>query len=229
MLDMKQKSRYLSRARVSDHRIRQLVRYFALDLEAVKVAKLTGLNRKTVDRYLRVLREQMALECAAVAPFSGDGEVEVDESYFGPRRVRGRRGRGAYGKTIVFGVLKRGGKVYTEIVPNVSRKTLTEIISGRVDPGHAVHSDGFPSYDGLVDLGYRKHYRIHHDRDEFARGTSHINGIEGFWGFAKSRLSRFRGVHCSTFYLHLKECEWRYNHRTEELYPLMLELLRKRP
>ncbi|MEJ7660513.1 MAG: IS1595 family transposase [Hymenobacter sp.] len=226
---MKQKSRYLARSRVSDKQIRGLVRYFALDLEAVKIARLSGLNRKTVDRYLRLLRERMAEECEAAAPFTGEGDVEMDESYFGPRRVRGRRGRGAYGKTIVFGVLKRGGKVYTEIVPDVSRKTLTEIISGRVDPAHAVHSDGFRSYDGLVDLGYRKHYRIYHDRDEFVRGKSHINGIEGFWGFAKSRLARYRGVHRSTFYLHLKECEWRFNHRGEELYPLMLRLLRKRP
>ena len=82
-----------------------------------------------------------------------------------------------------------------------------------------------PGYNGLVDLGYKKHYRLDHGKDEFVKGSSHINGIEGFWGFAKSRLSKFKGIHKSTFYLHLKECEFRYNHRKEDLYKLLLKII----
>jgi transposase-like protein len=85
-----------------------------------------------------------------------------------------------------------------------------------------IHSDGWRGYNGLVDIGYAKHLRVDHGRNEFVRGRSHINGIEGFWGFAKSRLSRFRGMHKSTFYLHLKECEFRYNNRNENMYDLLL-------
>ena len=145
------------------------------------------------------------------SPISGD--IEVDESFFGARRVKGKRGRGASGKTIVFGLLKRNGKVYTKIVPNCSRSTLQAVIRGKVDFQSTIHSDGWRGYDGLVDLGYKKHHRVQHGNNEFANSKSHINGIENFWGIAKMRLAKFRGLSKSTFYLHLKECEFRFNHR----------------
>ena len=157
------------------------------------------------------------------------GEIEVDESWFGAKRVKGKRGRGAYGKTIVFGIFKREGKVYTEIVPDCSKATLQGVIRGRVDLDSVIHSDGWRGYNGLVDIGYAKHLRVDHSSNEFVRGKSHINGIEGFWGFAKSRLSRFRGMHKKTFYLHLKECEFRYNYRNENIYEILLRDLRKDP
>ena len=122
--------------------------------------------------------------------------------------------------------MKRQGKVYTQIVPDCSRKTLQAIIQGKVSMNSIIHSDSFHSYDGLVDLGYRKHYRVNHGRDEFATRKSHINGIENFWGIAKLRLSKFRGMSKSTFYLHLKETEFRFNHRNENVYKLLLQMLR---
>ena len=105
--------------------------------------------------------------------------VEVDESYFGSTRVKGKRGRGAYGKTTLFGIYERAGRVYTEIVPDCSRTTLQGIIRGRVNPSSIINSDGWRGYNGLVDIGYG-HYRVDHSRDEFAQGPTHINGIEGF-------------------------------------------------
>ncbi len=105
------------------------------------------------------------------------GAVEVDESYFGARRVRGKRGRGAYGKTIVFGVLKRECKVYTEIVPDCSKPRLQGIIRRYVDVNTVIHSDGWRGYDGLVDIGFDKHFRVNHGNNEFASGERRINGI----------------------------------------------------
>ena len=157
------------------------------------------------------------------------GTVEVDESYFGQRRVRGKRGRGAGGKTIVFGVLKRDGKVYTHIVPNVTRTILHRIIRTKVRSVSIVHSDGWGGYDGLVDLGYRKHYRVNHGQNEFSKGRGiNINGIENFWGLAKVRLAKFRGIHRQTFYLHLKESEFRFNHRHSDLNAEMLSLFKRK-
>jgi len=224
---MAMKNRYARRARISERRFRRLVRLFALDLDATQIAELSGLNRNTVNRYLRGIRERIAAFCEASAPFAG--EIEVDESFFGPRRVKGRRGRGAYGKTVVFGVFKRNGSVFTEIVPDCSKATLQAIIRGRVALDSVIYSDGWRGYNGLIDVGYGKHLRIDHGSDEFVRGHAHINGIEGFWGFAKSRLTRFRGMKRNTFYLHLKECEFRFNHRRQDLYPLLLEMCRKQP
>jgi transposase-like protein len=221
------KNRYCFRSRISEKKLRLLLKLFAMDLEATKIAQLSGISRVAVNRYLKAIRRRIAEDSERASPFGG--EVEVDESYFGPRRVRGKRGRGAAGKTIVFGVFKRNGKVYTEIVPDVKRRSLQAIIRGRVDAGSVIHSDGWRGYDGLVDLGYEKHFRVHHGKSEFVRGRSHINGIEAFWSFAKVRLHRLRGIHKHTFYLHLKECEWRFNHRHEKLYTVLLSLLRKAP
>jgi transposase-like protein len=178
------KNKYAIRARISDPQFRQIVRLFALDLEATQIAALSGLNRNTINRYLRGIRERIAEYCESQSPFSG--EIEVDESYFGARRIKGKRGRGAFGKTAVFGVFKRNGCVYTEIVPDCRKTTLQGIIRGRVTLDSVIYSDGWRGHNGLVDVGYGKHLRVNHGQDEFVRGKTHINGIEGFWGFAKA-------------------------------------------
>jgi len=224
---MAMKNKYILRSKISEAKFRQLVRLFCVDLNATQIAQVAGLNRNTVNRLLQGIRERIAVACEAESPFSG--EVEVDESYFGARRVKGVRGRGAKGKTIVFGLFKRHSHVYTEIVPDCSRATLQGIIRGRVDPESVIHSDGWRGYNGLVDLGYQKHYRVQHGENEFANEHSHINGIESFWAYAKTRLVRFRGMQKHTFYFHLKECEFRFNHRHEDLPKLVLKMCRVFP
>jgi transposase-like protein len=203
------------------------VKLFVLDLNANQIDELTNLNRLTILRYLMAIRERIAEYCEIESPFHG--EIEVDESYFGPRRVKGKRGRGAGSKTIVFGLVKRHGKVYTQIVPDCSKFTLQSIIRGKVKPGSVIYSDKWHGYDGLVDVGYDKHYRVDHGKDEFVNGISHINGIEGFWGFSKTRMSKYRGIDKKYFYLYLKECEFRYNYRNEDLYQKILKIVRESP
>jgi len=197
------------------------------DLPASKIAELSNVSRPTINNIFYKLRVRIARICEDSSPFSG--EIEVDESYFGARRVRGKRGRGAGGKTIIFGILKRQGKVYTEIVPDASKKQLQSATRGKVGLDSVIHSDGWRGYNGLVDVGYEKHLRVHHGKNEFARGNCHINGIESFWLYAKQRLEKFNGVPHGTFYLHLKECEFRFNHREENLYAKILTLLRENP
>lgn len=100
-------------------------------------------------------------------------------------------------------MLKRGDKVYTQIVKNCYARELLPIIKGKADTDAVIYSDGFKTYDGLVNYGYKKHYRVKHGENEFADGNNHINGIENFWGLCKVRLAKFRGVHKHTFYLHI--------------------------
>jgi len=92
-----------------------------------------------------------------------------------------------------------------------------------------IHSDGWRGYNGLVDVGFDKHYRVNHSKNEFVVGDSHFNGIESFWSFAKRRLQKFNGISKDTFYLHLKECEGRFNNRPKNLYLELLKLLRENP
>lgn len=192
------------------------MRFFCEDITASKTALLLGINRNTVNRYFN----QFRLKIAAAAYNEGSlfsGEIELDESYFGAKRIRGKRGRGAAGKTPVFGVLKRNGKVYVEIVKNCSKSELMPIIQGKLLEGSIVYTDGWKAYDGLILNGY-DHYRIFHSENEFARGKNHVNGIESFWSFAKRRMAKFNGLSETHFFLHLKESEFRFNHRNGALF-----------
>jgi len=220
-------NKYYRRSRISERRFRVLARCFCEDLTATQTAGLTGLSVRSVNSIFLKIRRRLAEECEAQSPYSG--VVEVDESYFGPQRVRGKKGRGAGGKTIVFGVFQRGENVYTQIVPDCRKATLQKVIRGRVSLETVIHSDGWSGYDGLVDVGYKKHFRVKHREGQFAESSNHINGIEAFWSSAKRRLAKFNGLHHHTFYLHLKECEFRFNHRDEDLYAVLLKLLRQKP
>ncbi|MDX1920001.1 MAG: IS1595 family transposase [Candidatus Caenarcaniphilales bacterium] len=208
--------------KLSDYQVKKIISFFCEDVDATKTSKLIGLNRKTINRYFNIFREAI-LFYGSQKESIDVGEYEVDESYFGAKRVRGKRGRGAAGKTPVFGLLKRGDKVYVEIVPNCSKESLLPIIQGRVLEGSTIHSDGWKGYDGLILNGY-DHYRVFHSHDEFVRGKSHVNGIEGFWSFAKRRLAKFNGLTDEKFLLHLKESEFRFNHRHRPLNQLVFNL-----
>lgn len=120
---MRYKNKYAYHGRISEDKFRELTKLFALDIDAERVSILANLNRSKVNRYFMKFRECISQICDRESPFP-KVEFEVDESYFGPRRVKGKRGRGASKKTLAFGILKRGGKVYTEIVPDCTRDTL---------------------------------------------------------------------------------------------------------
>ena len=106
------KNRYCKNSRISERKIREIVKYFAADLTALQTAELSDLNRNTVNRFYRALRERLQTACEVQRPMFA--VVEVDESLFGAKRVKGKRGRGAYGKTTVFGIFERNAQVYTE-------------------------------------------------------------------------------------------------------------------
>lgn len=222
------KNKYCKGTHISERKFREIIKLFSADLEAKKMALLVGVNINTINRILLLLRIRIS-EIAEQESVFSSGEIEIDESFFGARRVRGKRGRGALGKTIVFGMKKRNGNVYTQIVKNCSGKVLVPIIQEHADNKSTIYSDEWKAYDGLVNFGYKKHYRVTHSKDVFANGRAHVNGIENFWGIAKTRLSKFRGMSKSTFYFHLKETEWRFNHRHENIYMILLKELRFKP
>lgn len=214
----------LKHSKISKYKVKKILKCFSEDLPATKTALLLDFNRKTIDRYYAIFREKI-LQASIKEMEVVSGEIELDESYFGARRVRGKRGRGAAGKTPVFGLLKRHGKVFVSIVQNCSKKELMPIIQGKVLTGSVIHTDGWKAYDGLILNGY-DHYRVHHSENEFARGKCHVNGIESFWSFAKRRLAKFNGVASHKFLIYLKECEFRFNYRGYQFYDKMLEIIK---
>jgi transposase len=170
----------LKGSKISRYRILKLIDCYCLDLEASKTAVLLRLNRNTVNRYYGIFRRLVAQHQAREFKLLS-GVVEVDESYFGPNRLKGhlgprRKGR-ATSKQPVFGIYERGGRVYTEIVPDCRKKTLQQIIRGRVDPASVLHTDQWIGYDGLVDVGYDKHVRIKKTAP-LVKGKAHITALK---------------------------------------------------
>ena len=106
------KNKYIKRSHISEYKFRQIIKLFAADLEAKQIALLSNVNINTINRLLYLLRQRIALICEEESIFER-GEIEIDESYFGARRICGKAGRGAGGKTIVLGLKKRNGRVYT--------------------------------------------------------------------------------------------------------------------
>ena len=211
--------------RLSKYKIKKIIKCFSEDLTASSTARILGINRNTINTYYDEFRKKLLLYSIEVTK-QEYGEFELDESYFGAKRIRGKRGRGAAGKTPVFGLLKRNGKVYVTIVPNCTREELMPIIQGKILEGSTIHTDGWRAYDGLILNGYT-HHRVFHNENEFARGKSHVNGIESFWSFAKRRLAKFNGLTDEKFILHLKESEVRFNYRHDNFYNLIEKIFLK--
>ena len=207
---------------------KKILACFVTDISATQASKLAGVNRNTVNDWFTLFRKKI-LEHQEYENGSFHGEVELDESYFGgPRKKlhagdRRKRGRGAENKVPVFGIKKRDdGRVYTQIIKNASKQELLPIIKRLVAKNNTtIYTDKWKSYDGLVLDGY-KHRRINHSKTYSNRKGTHVNGIENFWSFAKRRLAKFNGVSRKTFLLHLKECEFRYNHKHD-----MLKILKR--
>ena len=195
----------------------ELLRCFAYDTGQIQAGKILKLNRNTVNRYYKLFR-QLIYNSLSKDVFYSRGKIcEIDESYFGGKRIRGKAGRGAYGKKIVFGIIERGGRVYTEVVPDCKGKTLIPIIRAHIAKRSVVNSDGWKAYKKLSKLGYR-HKVINHSANIFAKGATHTNSIENFWGYCKQRMNKFHGIDKCCFHLHMKECEFRFNNRNKDIY-----------
>jgi len=196
----------MRKSRLSKDKQVRLMEHFVAGTTARTAASLVGVNKSTAAYYYHRLRE-LVFRAVEDDSFLA-GEIEVDESYFGGRR-KGKRGRGAAGKVPVFGILKRGGGVYTRAIPDTKSKTLMGIMEGKIVPDSIVYTDAYHSYN-VLDVSEFKHRRINHS-ELLAHKHNHINGIENFWNQAKRHMRKFNGIPRHHFPLFLKECEWRFN------------------
>ena len=185
----------------------RLIEYFVAGTPARTAADLVGVHRNSAIRFFHKLREKISLKQQDRSE-QFCGKIELDESYFGGIR-KGKRGRGAAGKVPVFGILKRGGQVYTQVIDDTKSATLIPIIREKIKPDSIVYTDCYRSYNAL-DVSEFKHYRINHS-ELFAHKHNHINGIENFWNQAKRHLRKYNGLPKIHFHLFLKKCEWRFN------------------
>lgn len=199
----------------------QILRYFCLEISALRAARELGMSPLPIwQRFMAYRRWTATMAEAEARPLTG--ELECDESYFGGRRRGGRRGRASGQKVVVFGILERQGRVSTVVVPQADEATLMHEIERRALKGAVFYTDRFSSYKSLTRYG--KHLPVDHSQTYVQRGRHylrHINGMEGFWSDAKERLRKYHGVSRRHFPLYLKEMEFRFNHRRDDLFALL--------
>lgn len=225
---MSSKNPYKKKSHLDVWKTRKIICYFAEDLTATTTSKLLWIERKTINRWYEYMRKVIAYYGLQADKEIWKWIIEIDESYFWPTRVRWKRWRWAWWKVKVLWLLKRQWKVYVQIVPDCSAKSLIPIIREKVSVDSEVNTDWRKSYDWLIDVWYEKHYRVHHGENEFVRWKQHVNWIESFWSYTKRRLAKFNGIKQDRYLLYLKECEFRFNCwlAWKNIYKQMLKLLR---
>ena len=178
----------------------RLLEYFVLEVTARSAADLLNIHPNSAALFYRKIREVIVFYLEQESKEIFDGFIELDESYFGGVR-KGKRGRGAAGKVAVFGILKRGGKVFTQIVSNTKSETLMPLISRKIALDSVVYTDSYKSYN-VLDVSHFYHERINHS-ERFGDGKNHINGIENFWNQPKRVLRKYNGIPEDSFPLFL--------------------------
>ena len=202
----------ITNCKLSKRTQKKLLEFFVLQVTARSAADILDIQPNSAILFYRKIRMVISYHLALATDEVFEGSVELDESYFVGRR-KGRRGRGAAGKVVVFGILKRNGRVYTVVVvDNAKSDTLMPVIKQKIMLDSIVYTDSLSSYDKLDVSGFI-HYRINHSK-AFADRQNHINGIENFWNQAKRVLRKYNGIDRKSFPLFLKECEFRFNSGT---------------
>ncbi len=182
-------------------------------------------SRNTVNEYYREFRELIFRSFKKAPRFKG--EIEIDEKEFGRRKKPRKKRKAKKGEylprlrydrektVLVLAILERGKKgsrIYTHIVPDTKRRTLSPIIHMIVEGKSLIYTDGHKSYGKLKFSGYRHKTVVHKRSWTNGRGV-HVNGVESFWSVSRALMKRFCGVPKKTFPLHIKECEFRHNNR----------------
>lgn len=180
-------------------------------VSAKQIERETGVTYKTAWRMFHQIRSLLQEDHEPTS-----GEFEVDETYIGGKDKPGKPGRGAAGKTPVFGVVQRKGRVSASIPTSLKSSVVVPLIKERVLPESMVYTDEFPTYDYLKKHGF-KHKRIRHKSKVWVAGNVHTNTIEGFWSLLKRGIN---GVYHAVSQKHLQsyinEYAFRYNHRNDD-------------
>ncbi|WP_298736682.1 IS1595 family transposase [uncultured Chitinophaga sp.] len=228
------KNRYLKGAHLSERKFKEILKLFSEDLTATQIASISGVSRVTVNSYLKKIRQQIARYCELQQPAESIVKPVIHERYEHHEHRNGHDAAVSVKtevnraiKPIVFGIYRHADRLHTEILPDVSRAMIHAIVRGRSVLETLGAAERIRHFSNIVDLGHYRLYRLEHAISGETNGSIALaDDIDAFWGLTKHRLAKFKGLNRNTVYLHLKECEFRYNHRNEELYEVLLNLLK---
>jgi transposase len=220
------KNRYLKGAHLSERKVRELIKLFSEDLTATQIANITGISRITVNAYFKLIRTHIAKFCEERNPFhftNGTMTYHASENGIGS-------GNGTVSKKSFYGIFKNDDAIYTDKIANIDAEWMYDWLKGKTEGDkNIIERHRLHVYNGIADFNSIRLYRINESIPGITRGKSHIDEIDMFWGMLKSRLIKFRGLNSGTLYLHVKETEFRYNYRENDLFELLMEILHKRP
>ena len=222
------KNRYYRRSRLSERKFREIVRCFAMDMSASDTARLTMISIRSLNPIFLKMRQRMAQETERhsifnLLPDNDHGTLPAAMSAKGSPRCNGRA-------PLLFGIHRSNDSVHTELVPECSSPLLHNIVGGHQELASVFRPNDWVSrYHGLVDVRRGQYFPVQWHDGQRLQGAHALNGSEPFWVFTRRRLQRFMGIQRHTFYLHLKETEYRFNCPDNKLYLELLALLRKYP
>jgi hypothetical protein len=228
------KNRYVKYSKISETKFRFLVKCFAHELNATQIAALLNINRSTVNRYLALIRKSISLFLYHEQHF-----VRQDVEYPSRKDLQaqisvkeGVRGRPLSDNTNLIGVSEYNGAVHTELIHEPLKPIVLAALHGKVKKAHLANSSFWPGYQSIIHVRHKKMISFSpgwEELAEFSGKQAHISTSDFFWALTKERLARLRGVKASLFYLHLAEWEFRYNYRQEDMYKLLLKVIRRYP
>jgi transposase len=223
------KNKYLKGAHISEGKFRELLRLFCEDLTATQIANISGISRVTINNYLRMIRGKIAQFCEDKNPVNYLNDNDF-ASYSPTGNLTGHQKRAQQLNTTVFGIYKTGSGIFTNLLVGIDKATINEIIRSKKLNGNAGKwYDNLKQYSGIANFSSYKLIRINHQGEEPAKGSGQIDEIDFFWGLIKGRLTKFRGMNNSTLYLHVKESEFRYNYRNNDIFNLLNDIIQQQP
>lgn len=223
------KNKYLKGAHLSERKVRELLKLFCEDLTATQIANISGISRITVNAYFKLIRTHIARFCEEKNPLRyHNGNVAflpMDNGTIPPSESNGLTSKKSF-----YGIFKREERIYTDKMPCIETSWLYDWLKGRVEADEVLlQKHHLHVYNGIADFNNVRLLRLQNGVNGTARGRSHIDEIDLFWGMLKARLVKFRGLNGNTLYLHVKETEFRYNFRDADLFELLLDILHKQP
>lgn len=225
------KNKYLKGAHLSERKFKEILKLFAEDLTATQIANISGVSRVTVNSYLKKIRQQIARYCESLLPADSKARAATPErnnqhlSSDDPVASLKTEEVSRAIKPVVFGIYRSSELLHTEILPDVNRSMIHAVVRNNRSVLETQHAaEKVRRFSNVADLGQYRLYNLENDGNVPPTGD-----VDAFWGLTKHRLAKFKGLNRSTVYLHLKECEFRYNNRNEDIYETLLELLKTQP
>ena len=213
------KNRYIHRAKISENKFKQVLQLFCLGLNASQIADVAGINRNTINRYLTGIRDRISWFCRCQAEMYFYGHMFKDEPEF-PK---------SESEISFLGIAKDNGNIRSRIIPedvgcrlHTAPGTLTMEEENRT-------ISRLGDVNSLIDLKRMRYIKIWSGINDDNGRLQTVDICDGFWGFIRGRMQNFRGLRKSTRLLHIRECEFRYNYRREEIFEILLEAFRKNP